>query len=196
MIKYLIFDLSEVLIRGILGVEEKLSRKLHIPEKNILDSFSSKDLDRLCLGEISETEYLRKIIESQNWSISISQLKIIIRDNFKIEISQMVDFVKQLKKRYTLILLSDHCREWIEYIEGYHSFLEIFFRKYYSYEIRTLKSDHLTFLNILRENKMQPEEIVFIDDNVLNLKTAEKLYIKSVLFQNYQQLRKELKFLS
>ncbi|KQC06940.1 MAG: hypothetical protein APR54_01325 [Candidatus Cloacimonas sp. SDB] len=194
MIKYLIFDLSEVLIRGLIGVEGKLAEKLQIPEKIILKSFASKDLESLCLGNISETEYLNQIIKSENWPISISELKILIRDNFKIEISQMVDFVKQLKKKYILFLCSDHCREWIEYIEEYHSFLELFSRKYYSFENKSLKSDHQTFLNIVKENKLQPEEVVFIDDNVLNTKTAEKVNIRSVIFHNYEQLRKELKF--
>jgi methionine salvage enolase-phosphatase E1 len=194
LIKYLIFDLSEVLIRGILGVERKLSEKLQIPEKIILKSFACKDLESLCLGNISETEYLNQIIKSENWPISISELKILIRDNFKIEISQMVVFIKQLKKKYILFLCSDHCREWIEYIEEYHSFLELFSRKYYSYETKSLKSDEQTFLNIIWGNKLHPEEIVFIDDNPFNTKTAEKVNIHSIIFQNYQQLKNELSF--
>jgi hypothetical protein len=106
MITTLIFDLSEVLIAGLIGIEKPLAEKLQTPEEVVLSAFGGKLLEDLCRGKISEKHYLTKIIELQGWNISIQTLKTLIRENLGRRIPGMVEILQQLKPQYQLILLS------------------------------------------------------------------------------------------
>ena len=48
----------------------------------------------------------------------------------------------------------------------------------------------------MKESNLKPKEILFIDDIKRNTKTAEKLGIKTILFENTEQLKEELKKLN
>jgi hypothetical protein len=58
MIRTIIFDLSEVLIAGLLGVEHILSPRLSLPPETILAALGGGSLRELCRGLITEEEYL------------------------------------------------------------------------------------------------------------------------------------------
>jgi hypothetical protein len=81
LITTLIFDLSEVLIAGLIGIEKPLAEQLRIPEEAVLPAFGGELLENLCRGKMSEDVYLTTIVEQQQWSISISTLKNTIREN-------------------------------------------------------------------------------------------------------------------
>jgi hypothetical protein len=49
-----IFDLSEVLISGLVGIEKRLCHRLPASEDRILPCFGGPLLDELLLGNISE----------------------------------------------------------------------------------------------------------------------------------------------
>lgn len=189
MIKSLIFDLSEVLISGIVGVEGQLSNIIKQPQSVILNSFGGPNLEKLCLGSISEEQYLENLIETYNWTVSKQIIKSHLRDNFKNEVDGMIDLLSVLNKNYDLILLSDHCKEWIDFIENFHNFFHLFKKKYYSFLSRSLKTESLTFQNILSENSLIPKEVLFIDDNLRNIKTAQNEGIKGIGFTDYIQCK-------
>src|SRR5436305_1202527 len=70
-IRVIIFDLSEVLIAGLCGVEESLALRFRRPGPEILSAFGGELLIRLCRGEISEDFYLESIIANNAWEISL-----------------------------------------------------------------------------------------------------------------------------
>ena len=110
IISTLIFDLSEVLIAGLIGIERPLAEKLRIPEEVVLSAFGGKQLEDLCRGEISEKRYLTTIVEQQQWDIPIHTLKILIRENLKRRVPGMIEVLKQLKPHCQLVLLSDNAQ--------------------------------------------------------------------------------------
>ena len=59
MIQTIIFDLSEVLVVGLLGIERPLAVQLRVPELQVLRAFGGSRLERLFCGEITEDEYLQ-----------------------------------------------------------------------------------------------------------------------------------------
>jgi hypothetical protein len=87
----------------------------------------------LCCGEITEDEYLSQVMGASGWAIPTNLLKEIIRKNFHHRIEGMISLVKSLYKQFALVLVSDHAREWIEYIEKIQVFLSLFRRKVYSF---------------------------------------------------------------
>ena len=195
MIKNIIFDLSEVIISGYHGVEKLLREQFGIPEQDFKEQKQLKNelfLD-LMRGILSEEEYLEELLKGTNWNISLKQLKIAIRQNLNQPIPGTMEIIKELKEgKYQLILLSDHAREWMKYIEENNKDLEIFDKKIFSYDIGAVKSDEQTFKIVLEQAGIVADETLFIDDYEKNAKNAEAVGIHGIVFENAEQLRKIL----
>jgi len=191
-ITHLIFDLSEVLIRGLVGIEDTLGELLGKPSGNLLHKFGGENLRALCKNEINEDEYLKSIIAREKWYCSLPELKKVIRDNFRTIIGNMDEIIAKLSNKYTLILLSDHAREWVEYIEEYHRFLAHFSARMYSFKTGHLKNETHNFEILLADLNISSDSCLFIDDNKENIAVATKYGIKSILFKDQGQLIREL----
>ena len=196
MIKNIIFDLSEVIISGYHGAEEIIEHQYAISEEEFKKQKFLKyeyflDLMR---GKLSEEEYLEELLQGTNWNISIEQLKTAIRQNLNQPVPGTMEIVKQLKakEKYQLILLSDHVREWMEYIEEKNKDLKIFDKKIFSYDIGAVKSDKQTFKTVLEKVAIVADETLFIDDYEKNVKNAEAVGIHGIVFENAEQLSKTL----
>ena len=198
MIKNIIFDLSEVIISGYRGIEEVVLESQYgtFENKKLLEN--EEDLDsmrenetflNLLRGKLTEEEYLNHVLKNKKWNVSVEQLKIAIRQNLNQPIPGTMEIIKELKEgKYQLILLSDHAREWMKYIEENNKDLEIFDKKIFSYDIGAVKSDEQTFKIVLE----QAGETLFINDYEKNAKNAEAVGIHGIVFENAEQLRKIL----
>jgi HAD superfamily hydrolase (TIGR01509 family) len=182
VIKTIIFDLSEVLIAGLVGIEEPISHLLNLPEQTISKAFYNDRLFALCRSEISEDDYLRHILNEYGDPLFLDRLKRIIRKNFHHRVPGMESILNQLKGQYELTLLSDHAREWIAYIRSIHPFLEVFDHLFFSFDLGTAKDDPATFHIVLDALRREPSECLFIDDNSLNIETATSLGITCARF--------------
>ncbi len=194
MIKNIIFDMSEVIISGYHGVEKLLREQFGIPEQDFKEQKQLKNelfLD-LMRGILSEEEYLEELLKGTNWNISLKQLKTAIRQNLNRPVPGTIEIVRKLKDNYQLILLSDHTKEWVEYIEENNKDLKIFDKKIFSYDIGAVKSDEQTFKIVLEQAGIVADETLFIDDYEKNAKNAEEVGIHGIVFENAEQLRKIL----
>ncbi len=202
MIKNIIFDLSEVIISGYRGIEEVVLESQYGTFENQKILENEVDLDsmrenetflNLLRGKLTEEEYLNHVLKNKNWNVSVEQLKIAIRQNLNQPIPGTMEIIKELKEgKYQLILLSDHAREWMKYIEENNKDLEIFDKKIFSYDIGAVKSDEQTFKIVLEQAGIVADETLFIDDYEKNAKNAEAVGIHGIVFENAEQLRKIL----
>ena len=194
MIKNIIFDLSEVIISGYHGAEKIIERQYAILGEEFKKQklFKNEYFLDLMRGKISEEEYLEELLQGTNWNISVEQLKAAIRQNLNQPVLGTMEIVKELKGKYQLILLSDHTREWMEYIEENNRDLKIFDKKIFSYDIGAVKSDKQTFKIVLEQTGIVADETLFIDDYEKNIKNAEAVKIHGIVFENAEQLRKTL----
>lgn len=191
-VRFIIFDLSEVLIAGLVGVEDKLSVEVPTQRNLILPCFANNSRDELFRGRITEDDYLLEIIECNRWSISPEKLKRILRENFHKHIDGMQPLLKDLSSSHSLVLLSDHAREWVVYIKTIHPFLTAFDHLFFSFEYQKLKSEPETFSIVLGRLNTAPYECVFIDDNAINIGVARLMNIPSIQFFDSKQLIAEL----
>ncbi len=189
----LIFDLSEVLIRGFLGVEQTLTPLLRVSEGRIVKAFGGDILISLCKGEITEDEYWTTVLRTYNWDLRLDEVKRYIRENFQQTIPGMVDLVTELSRSYQLVILSDHAREWVDYILGYHHFLDVFSLKMFSYELGSVKSEPETFEKALARMNTPPEQCLFVDDNQLNIATAKMTGLFGLHFTHTDAFIEKLK---
>ena len=188
----IIFDLSEVLIQGLVGVEKNLTAVLPIPETEILQCFGGDGLQRICRGEITEDDYLQEILARQRWNIPAEILKKNIRDNFRLEVAGTCSILLHLAKKYEVVLLSDHAREWITYIKSVHPFLGEFKQTFFSYELGKTKKDPKTFEEILEKMSWQANQCWLIDDSTENIAVAASVGINGIQFKNAKQLQEQL----
>lgn len=195
MIKNIIFDLSEVIISGYHGVENIIEQNTNISSEEFLKR--RKEVENIFLdtmrGKYTEDEYIEALIENTNWNINREIIKKSVRQNLNIQVEGTMKVVEKLKKKYNLILLSDHIKEWAEYILRTNKELEVFKHKYFSYEYGMLKEDEGTFKYILEKEDILASETIFIDDNKNNVKMANREGIQGIIFENAKQLENELK---
>lgn len=195
MIKNIIFDLSEVIISGFHKTEEIIEKNTNIKAEKFLAK--RREVEEIFLeamrGKYTEDEYLEALIENTNWNVNKEIIKKSIRQNLDTRVEGTIKIVEKLKEKYKLILLSDHIKEWVEYILNTNKELEIFKHKYFSYEYGMLKEDEGTFKYILEKEKILPSETIFIDDNKDNIKMANKEGIQGIVFENAKQLEYDLK---
>lgn len=187
-----IFDLSEVIISGLCGVESRLAPVLHLPDRTILNAFCTESLRLLCRGMVSEEEYLAGIVREQGWPLSVDELRKHVRANFHWKIAGTRELIFELSRSYQLCLFSDHAREWAEYILAIHPFLQIFPQKLFSFETGVTKDERGAFDEALRRFERTAEECVFIDDNPVNVEAARASGICAIPFTSSRVLRMAL----
>jgi len=192
-IRTIIFDLSEVLIAGLFGIEGPLAELLGVPRSTVLPAFGGSLLDDLCRARLTEDEYLVRIISRQGWHTAPARLKPVIRRNFHRRVAGMQPVVDRLKLRYELVLLSDHAREWIAYIQEVHSVFNAFGALFFSYELGQTKSDPTTFARVLDQLGQTAERCLFVDDSERNVASARSAGIDGVRFADATQLVRTLR---
>lgn len=192
VISTIIFDLSEVYINGMYGIEEKIAGSTGQFVKN--DYIHSLDVTKdFFNGKISEDEFWDKLIISHKWNINSLTLKKMIREKMT-EIDGTRKIIEKLKdKGYKLGLLSVHAKEWIDHLEAEFDFHKLFDSRLYSFEIGLGKPDPRAFTQILEKLGVSPKECLFIDDYDVNTQAAEVLGISTIIFENAEQLEQELK---
>jgi len=148
-------------------------------------------------GEISENQFWKKTLPGYN----IGFLKSAVRELFIVKSPEIPDIVKKLKENnYKVGLLSDHAKEWAEYTEEKFRLKSLFDSCVYSCDVGAVKFSHgkdnndsLMFETIENKLEVAPDECVFIDDSAKNLKTAEKRGMKTIKFENSEQLIRDLR---
>ena len=197
MIKYIISDLSEVIIEGFMGIGRELSPILGISVKEIeLEKTKNFQLFiELMEGKMSEDEYVTEFLNRTKWKISVKDFEKIMRKVLDKKIPGTIDVLRKIKNtgNYKLALLSDNVKEWINYVMKTNDDLKIFDYMFFSYELETIKENSITFVKVLDKLNAKPEEVIFIDDLISNINVAESVGIKGIQFLNAKQLEEDLK---
>lgn len=189
----IIFDLSEVSLRGCKGVQYVLAHRLGLPAEEVADALFGEALHSYCRGETTEDLYLERVVRANGWHITLPLLRAAIRQNFgTIEGTQEI-ITKLHRHGYRLALLSDHGREWVDYIEHKFAHHKLYDRVFYSYEIGVCKPDARAYRYVLEKLEVAPEHCLFIDDKLQNVRAAEELGIRSLQFMSASALKDSLR---
>jgi len=193
MIKAVIFDLSEVFLRGLYGTHKLVADKLGTPQDD--ESFFVPEMSELFHAKITEEQYWQAVIKQQKWDIKVDELKNLVRSNFG-EIAGTRSIIEKLKQKgYKMGLLSIHAKEWIDYCEQKFDYHKLFDTTVYSFDIGISKPDNRAYLHILEKLNVKPQEAVFIDDSTVNVAAAGKLGMKAIVFKTPAKLEKDLKLI-
>jgi HAD superfamily hydrolase (TIGR01509 family) len=182
MIETILFDLAEVYIKGIIGLEKAIADPLRHTEKEVHDHLRQVELNLLFKGLISEDEYWSALVQHNDYPRTITIkgkavpvrdfLKTATRNNFT-EIPGTARIVQALKDAgYKVALVSDHAREWIAYYEEKFPINALFEKRCYSFDERLMKNMPEIYRRALRIAGARPESTLYIDDRLSNIGIA------------------------
>jgi 2-haloacid dehalogenase len=113
----------------------------------------------------------------------------------KASIPETVELFRELKKseRYKIYALTNWQVGLFDIALVRYNFLHWFDGRVVSGEEKTRKPFPEFYQRLLNRYNVKPEEAIFIDDNLRNVKAAETLGITSIHFQSPSQLKEEIK---
>lgn len=193
MIKAIIFDLSGVLFtEGLKKFIKELCEKDKLDYDSLLFEFRDGESGTLYrIGKINADEFWQMVIKK----FHIPENKNVL-NSWWLKCYELVDatrdLILDLKQKYKVYYLSDSVKERIVDLEKRYHFTIWFDGGIYSHEVGVRKPNPEVYKIILRKFDLKAEEAIFIDDKEKNLVPARKLGIKTILFENAEQLKKEL----
>jgi len=200
-IKAIIFDLGGVV------VELDFSRffkdiieisPLNTPNSSLLLEFWRQS-DIYHQGKISNKEFYSQACELlQTCALNQEQFF----DSFNSVISHVKEdflvLIKNLKEQNNIKLLclsNVNSSHWHYLLEQNKEIVELFDELILSFEVHLTKPDPRLFKLAIQKAECKPEEIVFIDDGLNNIRSARELGINGIKFTNLENLINELKSL-
>ena len=103
---------------------------------------------------------------------------------------ERVELLKKLRENYRLFLLSNtssihitQVNKILEATTGIEKLDDLFEKVYYSYDMGLMKPDPAIYLQVLKEQGLEAEETLFLDDNADNIAAASKLGIDTIHVQ-------------
>ncbi|MFX1420477.1 MAG: HAD-IA family hydrolase [Promethearchaeota archaeon] len=103
------------------------------------------------------------------------------------------DLVKELKKKYRLLIFSGNIRERIEYLEKKSNFLKYFNDSVFSFDYQKNKDDIEFYEELKKHIDCEPSEAILIDDEKKNIKIARSLGFKGIHYYYTEKLIEDLK---
>lgn len=187
MITHILID-----VHGVLTVGDerqkflvKLKNKFNInPEEQ--NKFWQSYVDKLDKNEISSIDYLNFFNQKFKTPFSPDEYFNFFAEQITPNL-KLLNYISKLSNKYKIIIISDNL---LDFANRLNNILKNDFdkyQKYYSYQYGLTKKDGLLSL-VIKDQKVDPESCIFIDDNQTNIDNAKKIGINSIIFQNNTQL--------
>jgi 2-haloacid dehalogenase len=196
-INTIIFDLGGVLIDW---------NPRYVFDDHYFDTAEKRDyfFNNICTNDWNEEQDAgRSIVEATqilvqqfpDWEQPIRDYYGRWTDMLKASIPETVELFRELKKseRYKIYALTNWQAGLFDIALVRYNFLHWFDGRVVSGEEKTRKPFPEFYQRLLNRYNVKPEEAIFIDDNLRNVKAAETLGITSIHFQSPSQLKEEIK---
>jgi 2-haloacid dehalogenase len=175
-------------------VELPLAEVFSVPVETVLPGMAGEIMDDYCRGRMTEDRFWGRTCAKNDWSGDLAAARRVLRENMHVKIPGTEELLRELAARNRAVyLLSDHGREWIDHLLGVHDFFGVFERRFWSFELGSIKRERITFEKVLAElGSPPPREVVFVDDAAPNIEVARSTGIDAILFTGAEDLRAAL----
>lgn len=194
MIKNIIFDLGNVLIR--FKPEEFVNKniKKEYREKFFNAVFKGQEWADLDRGVLEYSDAVK--IFSEKIPECSSEIKKLF-DNYILDvlepIEKNIEIMKSLKGKYKLFVLSNFHYPAFDYIFKNWEFFKYFDGKVVSGHCKLLKPEKKIYELLCLTYSLKPNECVFIDDTKANIEAAEEFGINGIHLTDINILEEKLK---
>jgi len=188
--KVILFDLGGVLLE----LRDPISTfRLDIDASEFLRTWTMSPLVRaLESGQINSKEFAQQIVDEMELPMDWQEL---LRrfDSWPAKIyPRAIDLIDCVPSNLACAILSNTNAVHWERIDVPGNFGDRFDRYFLSYESGLLKPDRESFLQVSAGYDCRPEEILFFDDDPVNVAAAEKENINAVCVQGVEELETAL----
>ena len=186
MIQNIVFDLGNVLLdfNPKQFLLEKYADKI-LCERLFCEVFKCPEWAMLDKGVVTQEEVVSLL--SQRYPREAREIEEVFQHWTKMlkPISGTVEILPRLKEvAYNIYVLSNFHLQAFEEVYRKNAFFQYFDGIVISAQEKTSKPEEAIYRRLLLKYKLIPETSVFIDDQEENLKAAEKLGIKTILFNH------------
>lgn len=193
MIKAIIFDFAGPIMTWDNNEIYKKHETKHSLETGSLLNLMDKYLHGANLGEYKDIfDFYKKTKPSIN--LTVGELNNIFQEaNSTVRIRpEMITYIETLKKKYKIAILSNFTSGLEKLLKDVFNIYHLFDIVVSSYNLKISKPDPKIYLHTLEKLKIQANEAIFIDDREKNVKTAKTLGMEGILFQDFNQFKKDL----
>ena len=194
MIDTMIFDLGGVLVTDVplKKIASELSAKSSLSADELHSHLYPTDhWTALTSGEISEDDYWDSFLRLTNLHLDKKELKQIIRSELR-PLKQNAEVIPFLDGSYKLAVLSNHAREWAQFMEREFDFFKYFDQIIFSCHVHLRKPDPQIYRLALARIDSKPDQCLFVDDKKRNTDAAAALGMKTLTLERNASLREEL----
>lgn len=195
MIKNIVFDLGRVLIDWeakkylkSFGYDDETVDKLN---KIVFTGEEWLDCDK---GKYERNTDLVEILSEKYPEHAEKIAKILTKDWVKIlklKEDSSEYLIKLKQQGFKIYILSNLSKESYEHNSKYE-FFKFIDGGIYSFESKKIKPDQRIYIELLEKYNLIPEETIFIDDMEENINIANDLKINGVIFNNLEQVKKDV----
>lgn len=188
MIKNLVFDIGGILLddgkenlRKFLEISAEDTKKLY----KIV--YGSKDFRHYLVGRLKLDEYIEGIILKNPEQKEFIE-KLLSKENLPKTMpikNDILNVLRGLKKKHKIYFLSNLTKDTYLYIKN---ILGEFNGGIYSFKAHICKPDTEIYLKLIKEYNLKKEETIFFDDRQKNVDIGNSLGIKSVKFNNIDDI--------
>ena len=189
MTKNIIFDFGGVFLNLDFSLTEKAFRNLGVPQFNAMfTQHHSNDLFiNLETGKISPQEFYDAFCKETQTNLTNEQ----IRDAWNALLldfpQERVTWLEAIGKKYNVYLFSNTNQIHYDYFmadfranNNGRDFNSFFIKAYYSHELGLRKPDPESFEAIIKAEKLNSAETLFIDDTHKNIEGAQKTGLQTI----------------
>jgi epoxide hydrolase-like predicted phosphatase len=194
MIESIIFDLGGVLITDVplWEIAGELSERFSIPADELHSYlYPTPHWTRLTSGQITEDEYWDNFLRLARVDVDKTELKKRVRLELR-PLEENARVLPLLKPRYKLAALSNHAKEWAEFMQKGFDFFGSFDQIIFSCDVGLRKPDPRIYELALTKLGSAPEECLFVDDKKRNTDAADALGMRTLTLDRAAGLRGQL----
>lgn len=192
-IKAIIFDFGGPIMTW---DDEPVYRK-HEDHRNLeRDTLKKLLTDYLVGGAQGKYDSLQHYMETERPSISMTTEEVnevLDEANATMRIiPEQIEYIQELKKKYKIGLLSNFTTGLPEFLKDVFNIYHLFDAVVSSYEVKVAKPDPRIYEHALEQLGVRAEEAVFTDDKEENVRAAEAIGMKGIVFVTFPQFRSDL----
>jgi epoxide hydrolase-like predicted phosphatase len=196
-IKTVIWDMGGVILRTEdLKPRERLAKEYGLTLDGIHNLvFSNESGKKATLGEFDESVHWKNLGDGLGISgDELDRFQDCFWEGDRLD-TDLVNFIRSLKPRYTTALLSNAWTGARENLTSTNSCIDAFHISVFSCEIGLAKPDPEIYRYMLRLSSTEPDAAIFVDDAWENIQAANQLGIHGILFKDANQAVNEVKTL-
>jgi putative hydrolase of the HAD superfamily len=195
VIHTVIFDLGGVYFtEGVKQFVAKMADRFSISEQAVRAMVDGEAGTKYRTGDMTPAEFWASAMQYWTLTVPTDEVTQMWLSGY-VPIEGTVRIVDTLKSDYELLFLSDNAPDRISYLESRYHFIGKFKAGVFSHMLGVRKPDPKMYKEALRLASHPAEECVYIDDRPHLLEPAKALGMKTIAFQNPEQLQKELEML-